>query len=298
MYFSLSHFYLPGPFNFISPILSLGFSYITCGYHVGSRNRIWSHSAGRHKRLMQVPVLNRLKNIDSWWNLLIGEIVFWSISWQRVWLLLVLWLLYWTWCEERVAKYFSRFQTGEKYILRYAYYWLFWLGGSGCWLYVVSRTMSQLFTCDLAIWFWNRYKKLVTGKTRHTEKEVGRQHQGMDRPGGRQVPERIREQRKMEETGSEVICGATTTPARLRGRWRWKWLKTKTKIECVPRPEVAPHGWQDVNIRELSNPLTPRAKTEQFCSRQAISGCNLSSPRSSTSVITRNIPDTREQPAN
>ena len=49
-------------------------------------------------------------------------------------------------------------------------------------------------------------------KTRQTEKEAGRQHQGMDRPGV-QVPEGSGEQRKMEETGCEVICGARTTLA-------------------------------------------------------------------------------------
>ena len=43
------------------------------------------------------------------------------------------------------------------------------------------------------------------------KKEVGRQHQGMDRLGVRQVPEGSGEQRKMEETGCEVICGAPTT---------------------------------------------------------------------------------------
>ena len=47
-------------------------------------------------------------------------------------------------------------------------------------------------------------------KTRQTEKEVGRQQQGMDRPGVRQVPEGSGEQRKMEETGCEIICGAPT----------------------------------------------------------------------------------------
>ena len=45
-------------------------------------------------------------------------------------------------------------------------------------------------------------------KTRHTEKEVGRQRQGMDRPGVGQVPEGSGEQGKMEETGCEIICGA------------------------------------------------------------------------------------------
>ena len=44
-------------------------------------------------------------------------------------------------------------------------------------------------------------------------REVGRQHQGMDRPGGRQVPEGSGEQGKMEETACEIICGAPTTIA-------------------------------------------------------------------------------------
>ena len=48
-------------------------------------------------------------------------------------------------------------------------------------------------------------------KTRQIEEEVGRQHQGMDRPGVRQVPEGSGEQRKMEETGCEIICSAPTT---------------------------------------------------------------------------------------
>ena len=48
-------------------------------------------------------------------------------------------------------------------------------------------------------------------ETRQTEEEVGRQHQEMDRPGVRQVPEDSGEQRKMEETSCEVICGAPTT---------------------------------------------------------------------------------------
>ena len=50
-------------------------------------------------------------------------------------------------------------------------------------------------------------------KARQTEEEVGRQHQGMDRPGVRQVPEGNGEQGKMEETGWEVICGAPVTLA-------------------------------------------------------------------------------------
>ena len=50
-------------------------------------------------------------------------------------------------------------------------------------------------------------------KTRPTEEEVGRQHQGMDRLGVRHVLEGSGEQRKMEKTGCEIICGAPTTLA-------------------------------------------------------------------------------------
>ena len=50
-------------------------------------------------------------------------------------------------------------------------------------------------------------------KTRQTEEAVGRQHQGMDRPGVHQVPEGSGEQGKMEETGCKIICGAPTTLA-------------------------------------------------------------------------------------
>ena len=49
-------------------------------------------------------------------------------------------------------------------------------------------------------------------KTRQTEEEVGREHQGMDRPV-RQVPEGSGEQGKMEKTGCKIICGAPTTLA-------------------------------------------------------------------------------------
>ena len=43
---------------------------------------------------------------------------------------------------------------------------------------------------------------------RKTEKEMGRQHQGMGRPGVHKIPEGSGEQRKMEETNCEVICGS------------------------------------------------------------------------------------------
>ena len=50
-------------------------------------------------------------------------------------------------------------------------------------------------------------------KTRRTKEEVGRQHQGMARPGVRQVPGGSGEQGKMEKTGCRIIRGAQTTLA-------------------------------------------------------------------------------------
>ena len=50
-------------------------------------------------------------------------------------------------------------------------------------------------------------------KTWQTVEKVGRQYQGMDRLGVRQVPEDGGEQRKMEETGYEIICVVPTTLA-------------------------------------------------------------------------------------
>ena len=50
-------------------------------------------------------------------------------------------------------------------------------------------------------------------KTRRTKEEVGRQHQEIDRPGVRQVPEGSGEQGKMEKIGCEIISVAPTTLA-------------------------------------------------------------------------------------
>ena len=49
-------------------------------------------------------------------------------------------------------------------------------------------------------------------KTRQTEEEVGT-HQGMDRPGVRQVPEGSGEHGEMEKSGCKIIWGAPTTLA-------------------------------------------------------------------------------------
>ena len=49
--------------------------------------------------------------------------------------------------------------------------------------------------------------------------------QGMDRPAVRQIPGGSGEQRNMEETGCEVICGAPTIPT-AKG-----WVKVKVNLD-------------------------------------------------------------------
>ena len=56
-------------------------------------------------------------------------------------------------------------------------------------------------------------------KTRQTAEEVGRQHQGMVRPGDQQVPGGSGEQGKIEETGYEIVCVAPTT-LEVKGKMR------------------------------------------------------------------------------
>ena len=59
----------------------------------------------------------------------------------------------------------------------------------------------------------SRIAQTTAALTRLKEEEVGRQHQEMDRPGVRQVPEGSGEQGKMEKTGCKITCGAPKTLA-------------------------------------------------------------------------------------
>ena len=95
-------------------------------------------------------------------------------------------------------------------------------------------------------------------KTRRTKEEVGRQHQGMDRPGVRQVPEGSGQQGKMEKTGCKIICGAPTTLAvkglmmmmmkplnSLNGRERnlttgWRTTNTADTLGSLPLRQISP----------------------------------------------------------
>ena len=59
------------------------------------------------------------------------------------------------------------------------------------------------------------------GKTRQTEKEVGRECQGVDRPGARQVPGGVENREKWRKLFVKVICGAPTT-LKVKGKMKVK----------------------------------------------------------------------------
>ena len=85
-------------------------------------------------------------------------------------------------------------------------------------LTIVKRRKLQWYG-HVSLFFRSCQNRLARHSERwkKTEEKVGRQYQGMDRPGVRQVPEGSGEQRKMEEIDCEIICGAPTT-SRLRDR--------------------------------------------------------------------------------
>ena len=64
-------------------------------------------------------------------------------------------------------------------------------------------------------------------KTRQAEEKVGRRHQGMDRPGVRQVPEGSGKKRKVEEmvVKSSVVPPSTPTTLAVKGG-----AKVKVKV--------------------------------------------------------------------
>ena len=70
---------------------------------------------------------------------------------------------------------------------------------------------------------------------------MGRQHQGMDRPGVRQVPEGSGEQGKMEKTGFKIICGAPTTLA----------VKGLMMIMMMNSSEQGPISFSSLNVENL-----------------------------------------------
>ena len=71
--------------------------------------------------------------------------------------------------------------------------------------------LVMIYDTWTAFFFTEFYERLFTNW--RTKEEVERQHQGMDRPGVRQVQERSGEQGKMEKSGCKIVCGAPTTLA-------------------------------------------------------------------------------------
>ena len=82
---------------------------------------------------------------------------------------------------------------------------------------------------------------------------MGRQHQGMDRPGVWQVPEDSGEQGTMEETGCKIICGAPMTPA-VRGlmmmmmipllHCRYGFVALCNLLRCDKLHQSTDHAWE------------------------------------------------------
>ena len=87
-------------------------------------------------------------------------------------------------------------------------------------VHVFSVTYDMGMSLIHQVWPKPFCKEEWQGEEDKTEENVGRQYQGMDRPGVCQVPKVSWEQRKMKETGCEVICGAQTT-LMVKNRWRW-----------------------------------------------------------------------------
>ena len=85
--------------------------------------------------------------------------------------------------------------------------------------------------------------------TRRTKEEVGRQHQEMDRPGVRQVPEGSGEQGKMEKTGCKIICGAPTTLA-------VKGLMMIMMMACLRHTVNRQHKMQQLELSQNIRRLT------------------------------------------
>ena len=78
-------------------------------------------------------------------------------------------------------------------------------------------------------------------KTRQTEEEMGRQHQRMDRPGVRQVPENSGEQGNLGKTGCKIICGAPTTLAAMGLMMMMMMMKNKKNTRVsVPNGPASP----------------------------------------------------------
>ena len=114
------------------------------------------------------------------------------------------------------ALYMSKIQFSgiQKHFFFFFFFFLFFLGGRGVWPFLPFIRSGQNHLARHS----ERGKK-----TRQTEEEVERQHQGMDGPGVRQVPDCSGEQGKIEKTGCKIISGAPVTLAVKGQIMRWWW---------------------------------------------------------------------------
>ena len=118
------------------------------------------------------------------------------------------------------------------------------------------RTSASLQVIKLV----SRCKTILQGTVKggrrqgRQEEEVGRQHQGMDRPGAGKVSEGSGEQRQMEETGCEAICGAPTTPA------------VKRRVKGKRRSTIGPIARNGLNIHPQQSGLVHVKLMFQFSS--------------------------------
>ena len=102
------------------------------------------------------------------------------------------------------------------YMYRNCHRWRWWMYTSYVTASLYAREMQTAVVWSCSPFIRSGQNHLARhnerGKnTRQTEEEVGRQDQGMDRSGVRQVSEGSGEQGKKEKTGCKIICGAPTT---------------------------------------------------------------------------------------
>ena len=98
-------------------------------------------------------------------------------------------------------------------------------------------------------------------KTRQAEEELGRQHQGMDRPGVRQVPEGSGEKGKWRKLVAESSV-VSQRPSRLWVRWDDERARTD---QCLRSDDnVIGNSLKLLECRTASKPKTTRKSFEQF----------------------------------
>ena len=124
-------------------------------------------------------------------------------------------------------------------------------------------------------------------KTRRTKEEVGRQHQGMDRPGVWRVPEGSGEQGKMEKIGCKIICGAPTILA-VKGLMMMMTMMMMMMMIELCGHQVVNSGvghWMDRCLHVQLQKFKPHLTTES----QKVSSSNTLYPKNYTVSNIQNV---------